>query len=250
VSAPVELHVAVDEGQGEPLVLLHGWPQDSTMWKRVIPGLSERFRCIALDLRGLGRSPAPPEGYDKEQFAQDVLHTLDGMGIERFRVLGHDWGAVTAQLLCVAAPDRVVKAMVLDVPSMWNESKDPRQALGLLHMPILASPLGTRVGPALAEQILRASRVPADDVAHYKAMLSEPARRVATHLIYKTALLHDMPKMLRDRPPKPDVPMLFLGGRGDPVIRWGSDFELVEGSSHFLPDNNPELVVERALAFF
>ena len=248
--APVRLHVATDEGTGDPLVLLHGWPQDSTMWRRVIPGLSGTYRCIALDLRGLGKSPAPPSGYDKEQFATDVLHTLDDLGVDRFRVIGHDWGAVTAQLLAVRVPERVVAAMILDVPSLWNDSKDPRQLLGLAHIPFLASPLAAKIAPTLAEQMLKRSGVPREDVAHYKAMLSEPGRRHVSGQIYRSAALVDVPRSLRERRRKPDLPMTFLGGAGDPVIRWGSDFELIEGASHFLPDNKPEVVVDRALAFF
>jgi pimeloyl-ACP methyl ester carboxylesterase len=96
VTDPVRLHVAVDEGDGPPLVMLHGWPQDSRMWRHVVPALSKRFRCIAMDLRGLGRSPAPADGYDKQQLARDVLHTMDDLGLDQVRIVGHDWGGVAA----------------------------------------------------------------------------------------------------------------------------------------------------------
>jgi pimeloyl-ACP methyl ester carboxylesterase len=249
VSTPVELHLGIDEGDGGVLVLLHGWPQDSTMWRRVVPALSTRFRCVALDLRGLGRSPAPPQGYGKQDLAADVLHTLAGMRIDRFSVIGHDWGGVLAQLICLAAPQSVSKAMIVGVPSLWNRSNDPRQLLGLLHMPLLASPLGARVAPMLAARILRAGGVADRDVEHYRQMLSEPNRRRASRLYYRSAL-GEMPKLLRDRPSKPDVSMVFLGGRRDPVVRWAGDIELVADAGHFLPDTRPELVVERAFSFF
>jgi pimeloyl-ACP methyl ester carboxylesterase len=249
VGGPVTLHVAIDEGSGPPLVLLHGWPQDSTMWRHVVPQLSERFRCLALDLRGLGRSPAPPGGYDKPQFAADVLHTLDGLGIERFSVIGHDWGGITAQLLCVDAPERVEKAIVLDVPSIWQRPSDPRQLVGFTHVPILASPLGGHIAPTLAGQLMRMSGVPAEDVEHYVEMLSEPGRRHVTTQYYRRALLEDMPRMARGRERRPDVPMLFLGGQSSPITRWGTDFELIKGAGHFVVDNKPDEVVSRALAF-
>lgn len=248
MSDAVTLNVGIDEGQGPPLVLLHGWPQDSTMWRHAVPGLRERFRCLALDLRGLGRSPAPPSGYDKPQLAADVLHTLDGLGVERFRVMGHDWGGVVTQLLAASAPERVERAVVLDVPSMWTTSRDPRQLLAGLHMPILASPLGARVAPALGAQIMRMSGVDAEDVSHYRAMLSEPERARASSRYYRTFLARDV-RMLASPPPKPEVPMLFLGGASSPITRWSPNVELIEGASHFVVDNRPEVVVERALAF-
>ena len=248
MTAPVELHVAVDEGSGDPLVLLHGWPQDSTMWRRALPGLRERFRCIALDLRGLGRSPAPPDGYEKPQLAEDVLHTLDGLGVERFRIMGHDWGGITAQLIAASAPERVERAVILDVPSLWSSSRDPRQLIGGLHMPILASPLGPRAAAPLGAQIMRLSGVPAEDVEHYRQMLSEPARARASSRYYRTFLTQDV-RLLASPPPRPDVRMLFLGGSSSPITRWRRDVETIEGASHFVVDNRPEVVVERALAF-
>src|SRR4051794_34022822 len=250
MNGPVQLHVAIDEGAGAALVLLHGWPQDSTMWRHIVPLLAGRFRCIALDLRGLGHSPAPPSGYEKQQLADDVLHTLELMDVHRCCVVGHDWGGVAAQLMAAAAPDRVPEAIVLDAPSLWGESKDPRQVLGLLHVPVLASPLGELLAPMLATQLLRLGGVAAGDVEHYRQMLAEPARQRASRLYYRAALLHDMPTTGRHRPPRPETPMLFLGGRSDPVIRWARGVELIDGAGHFLPDNRPALVAQRILSFF
>lgn len=248
MTEPVLLHTAIDEGSGEPLVLLHGWPQDSTMWRPVAEKLSARFRCIALDLRGLGRSPAPPDGYDKEQFARDVVHTLDSLGIERFDLIGHDWGGITAQLIPSVAPGRMRKAMVLDVPPLGQRSADPRQLLGIVHMPILAS-LGQRAGPKVAELILRNGGVAPADVDHYVAMLSEPERRHATQQIYRRALLEDVPKMFQAKRPE-GVDLLFLGGSKSPITRWTKGVETIPGASHFVVDNAPDVIAERALAFF
>jgi pimeloyl-ACP methyl ester carboxylesterase len=67
----VRLHY-VTAGQGPALVLLQGWPQTWYMWRDVIPGLATRYRVIAPDLRGLGDSSQPPDGYDKKMLAQDI----------------------------------------------------------------------------------------------------------------------------------------------------------------------------------
>src|SRR3712207_1051413 len=88
----LDFHVA-EAGDGLPLVMLHGWPQHWWMWRYVMPRLADRFRLIAPDLRGFGWSDAPEGPYDKQTLADDVLAVLDELGVGRFRVMGHDWGA-------------------------------------------------------------------------------------------------------------------------------------------------------------
>ncbi len=87
--AGVRFHVA-EAGEGDPLVLLHGWPQNWWEWRRLIPLLSDRYRVICLDTRGSGWSDAPKGGYDRETMARDVIGVLDQLGIDRFRMVGHD----------------------------------------------------------------------------------------------------------------------------------------------------------------
>src|SRR5436190_9552853 len=94
---PLSVHVA-EAGEGPPLLLLHGWPQHWWCFRHLIPQLSERFRVIAPDLRGLGWSDAPPEGYEKRQLAGDILELLDHEGLARVSVMGHDWGGFVAFL--------------------------------------------------------------------------------------------------------------------------------------------------------
>ena len=71
----VRLHY-VTAGQGPAVVLLHGWPQTWYMWRDVMSGLASRYRVIAPDLRGLGDSSRPADGYDKKTLAQDVWHLV------------------------------------------------------------------------------------------------------------------------------------------------------------------------------
>ena len=88
----VRLHY-VTAGSGFPVVLLHGWPQSWYEWRHVIPGLAERFRVIAPDLRGLGDSSRPADGYDKKTVGGDVWRLVhDVLGISAFHLVGHDWG--------------------------------------------------------------------------------------------------------------------------------------------------------------
>ncbi len=102
---------------GSPVVLLHGWPDSSRVWRHQVPALTAAgFRVIAPDLRGFGDSDRP-EGtaaYRIRLLCADVLGLLDALGIQRAAVVGHDWGAALAWMLAsVFAPDRVERLAVL-----------------------------------------------------------------------------------------------------------------------------------------
>src|SRR3712207_6665910 len=99
-----QLHVA-EAGYGPPLLLLHGWPQHWWCWRHLIAPLAEHHRVLVPDLRGWGWSDAPPGAYDKATFAADVLALLDAEGIDRVRIVGHDWGGFTAFLLGLEHPE-------------------------------------------------------------------------------------------------------------------------------------------------
>ncbi|MEF8887313.1 MAG: alpha/beta fold hydrolase, partial [Haloarculaceae archaeon] len=91
----VELHY-VRAGEGPPLLLLHGWPQTWYEWREVIPPLAEEYTVIAPDLRGMGDSGKPREGYDKRTVADDTRELVHELGFEEVAVVGHDWGMPTA----------------------------------------------------------------------------------------------------------------------------------------------------------
>ena len=87
----------VTAGKGEPVVLLHGWPQTWYAWRDVIPLLAKNYFVVAPDLRGLGDSSRPTSGYDKRTIATDV-HELatQALGLPAFNLVGHDWGGPVA----------------------------------------------------------------------------------------------------------------------------------------------------------
>lgn len=101
-----------------PLLLLHGFPQTRHMWHRVAPKLVDRYTLVLLDLRGYGESSKPTDlkNYAKSAMARDCVRVMDALGFNQpFFVCAHDRGARVTHKLCVDYPDRVRKAILLDI---------------------------------------------------------------------------------------------------------------------------------------
>jgi pimeloyl-ACP methyl ester carboxylesterase len=123
-SGGVTLDVQV-EGDGRPVVLLHGFPDSKRLWSKQVPALVDAgFRVIVPDQRGYGASdkPADVESYAIPFLAIDVTAILDHLGIERAHVVGHDWGAAVAWAVASFAPERVdhLVAMSVGHPSAFG----------------------------------------------------------------------------------------------------------------------------------
>ncbi|GLX49675.1 hydrolase [Streptomyces hygroscopicus subsp. hygroscopicus] len=91
----VRLHY-VTGGQGDPLFLLPGWPETWWEYRKVMPRLAERFRVVAVDIRGMGGSSRPDSGYEKKSMAGDIRALAGHLGYERINIAGHGIGAMVA----------------------------------------------------------------------------------------------------------------------------------------------------------
>jgi haloacetate dehalogenase len=110
-------------GEGPPLFLLHGWPQTSHCWHRVLEPLAEGHTVIAPDLRGYGRTDKPVTGYAKRTMAADVAALAEHLGFGRIAVTGHDRGGRVAHRWALDRPDQVERLAVLDIVptrAMWQ----------------------------------------------------------------------------------------------------------------------------------
>jgi pimeloyl-ACP methyl ester carboxylesterase len=255
-------HVA-EAGRGEPLVLLHGWPQHWWAWRRVVPLLAPHARLIMPDLRGFGWSDAPPDGYDKQNMADDVLAVLDALGLQRVRIVGDDWGGWVAFLACMTAPERFERALVLGISPPFGRPS-PRMLLDLwrfAYMLAIAAPVvGERV--AASERFVRtvlsarAGAFTDDDLRAFAAVVAQPARARASVQLYRTFLLREAVRRARGRL---HVPTRLVVGARDPVVRpsllagrerFADDLtiELVPDCGHWIPAERPDLVAERVLS--
>ncbi|MEX2650204.1 MAG: alpha/beta hydrolase [Alphaproteobacteria bacterium] len=107
-------------GEGPPLLLLHGMPQSHVMWAKVAPRLARRFTLVMPDLRGYGDSDKPPTEADHAPYsframAEDQVALMESLGHARFAAVGHDRGARTLHRMALDHPDRVLRAILLDI---------------------------------------------------------------------------------------------------------------------------------------
>jgi len=113
----VRLNVIV-EGQGPDVLLVHGFPDDHTVWRHQIPALvAAGYRVIAPDTRGNGESSVPPRvaDYDIERLVADLVGVLDALGVQKARVVAHDWGSIQGWYLAFRHPERVERYIPLSV---------------------------------------------------------------------------------------------------------------------------------------
>ena len=270
---PTGVHVHVAETGPEyapPVLLLHGWPQHFSMWRGVWPALAGSYRVVMPDLRGHGWSGWPADGdFRKARLADDTVALLDVLGIPRAHVIGHDWGGWTALLLGMDHPERVRTLLAVSVLHPWQPTG---LALKNLWRFAYQLPLAT---PWLGERLVRTkgfitkmigsgwsdkSTWDADAARSFEAVLREPVGTRTSHLMYQSFVLHELAPPARGAfaGKRLDMPARLLIGEHDPLgaqlvagfEHHGADasWEVVPGAGHFLPEERPELVSERALS--
>ena len=109
-------------GNGDPVVLLHGYAQTSHMWRPLIPELASNHTVIAPDLRGAGQSAKPSAGYTKAEMAQDIHALTRKLGFEKTRIVGHDIGLMVAYAYAAQYPKEVDRIALMDafLPGVGN----------------------------------------------------------------------------------------------------------------------------------
>jgi len=268
----VEFHYA-EAGAGDDVVLcLHGWPQHWYEWRNLMPALADRHRVIALDQRGFGWSEAPADGYEKESLADDVLAVLDDLGLERVKLVGHDWGAWIGFLLCLREPERFQRYLALNILPPWTSMRAMAPHLWRFWYQwlILSPGIGYRlhrsgkfVPKVLAGGSVR-REVWDDATLHaFSDTFMEPERAMAAVQMYRVFNLREARDIAKGRYAKArlQVPTKLLFGTGDAALNHNllagyerhadaMHLEKVDNCGHFIADEMPDLVAERAREFF
>lgn len=266
----LRMHVAMAGESGPPVVLLHGWPQHWFEWRHVIPSLAEHYRIYAPDLRGLGWTDAPRRGYEKEELAADVLALLDTLGLDSVFLTGHDWGGFVGFLMCLRAPERVRRFVALSIIHPWlrPSGAGALNSWRLWYQWVLATPrLGPwalQRGPGFMMRLIRMwspNGVWSDEELNaFADPLRQRDRARASAQYYRTFQARELVPIAAGRysDRRLATPTVLMSGRDDGVVRpellrgfepHADDMrlELIPGVGHFVADEAPDLVVERAL---
>ena len=263
----ITMHYLV-AGKGEPIILVHGYAQNSHMWRPLMKELGKTRLVIAPDLRGFGDTAKPEGGYDKKTMAQDVHALAQSLGIRKTGIAGHDIGLMVAYAYAAQYPAEVERIALLDafIPGV-GDTTNLFLLRDLWHFHFYGkTPLALVTG----RERIYFEHFWNDFAADGTKSVSEADRRFYTKKYAQPGAMKAGMEVFRafDQDAKDNqafaktklaMPMLVLGGEksgGDFLISQGKmvaanvEGELVKGSGHWLVDEAPDQVLPRLVAFF
>jgi pimeloyl-ACP methyl ester carboxylesterase len=253
----------VRAGAGPTVLLLHGWPQDSSEWNQVLAHLTPTFDIVAPDLPGSGSSGPAVGARDTTTLARELAQFLDLLGIARVDIVGHDWGSVWGQSLAADRPERVGRLIALDmmVPGTGHHEAGMVPAADgawFWHMAFQSVPavpealIRGRETAYVAENITTYS---ADPTAVGPAAIRRYAERMRRPGALRTSLrtyqeffddADQVQQRLHDTGPL-TCPVLAIGGEACVGARTGNSFrrlahdvtEVILPTGHWIPEEAP-----------
>ncbi|WP_024746348.1 alpha/beta fold hydrolase [Levilactobacillus namurensis] len=249
-------------GTGDPIVLLHGFPEDGQSWHTVSQQLvAAEYRTIIPEMRGYTpqASPAARTAYRTDHLAADIIGLLDTLQLQRVHLVGHDWGGQLAWKIAQWYPQRIKQLTVVATPHpkamLWayrHSTQLFRSAyVGLFQVPQLPE----RVVAQYLRRFLRCSGLNATEASRLSQKFQRPAKLTGPLNWYRALFL-------RDQPATPDdqihVPTVFVWGQHDAFLGAAAaektaDFIaapyhfMVVNGGHWLPEERPELVAHAIL---
>ncbi|MBV9380276.1 MAG: alpha/beta fold hydrolase [Streptosporangiaceae bacterium] len=247
----IDMSVVV-AGEGQDVLLVHGFPDTHRVWRHVIPALvSAGYRVIAPDTRGCGDTemPAAVSAYRIEALVADLAGLLDVLGIQKVRLVAHDWGAAQAWRLVLDHPQRVDRYVALSVghPAAYSHGGLAQKLKGyyilLFQLRGVTEFLATRLDWLLFRMI---ARYP-EEMPEWRAALSRPGRLTAGLNYYRANPGLAVPREY----PAARVPVFGIWSTGDLFLTEaqmvGSQrymnapwrYERIEGANHWIPLSAP-----------
>jgi pimeloyl-ACP methyl ester carboxylesterase len=255
-------------GQGDPVLLLHGYAQTSHMWRPLIAELAKTHTVIAPDLRGFGESAKPDGGYDKKTMAQDIHALATSLGLRRAGIAGHDIGLMVAYAYAAQYPSEVNRIALMDaflpgvgdwtsvwlLRDLWHFHFYGKTPLALVEgrERIYFEHFWNDFAADPARSVSEADR------RLYAAAYAQPGGMRAGFEVFR-AFEQDAKDFAGFAKAKLAMPMLVLTGEkasGEFLIQQGRlvadhvEGVVVKGSGHWLMDEARDLVVPRLMAFF
>jgi pimeloyl-ACP methyl ester carboxylesterase len=259
----VDLHYR-KAGQGDAVVLLHGWPQTSHEWHKIMPGLAENYTGVAPDLRGLGDSSIPTTGYDKRTVAEDIHQLVQHLGLQQIYLVAHDMGVPVAYAYASLYPNEIRKLVILDVPPPTADS-----AINLWH-------IGFHMVPELPEALvqgresiylryffsgftpIRSDAMSEKDFNEYVRCYSKPGSFKASLEYYRA-----FPKDIQDNQEFAktllSMPVLVLSGERSPLgtsayqvmktLAIDVQGEVISDCGHWIAEEQPEILLTKLKTF-
>jgi pimeloyl-ACP methyl ester carboxylesterase len=260
----IQLHYVIG-GHGDPVILLHGWPQTWYEWRHVMPALAKNYTVIVPDLRGLGDSSKPLTGYDGKTTAEDIHQLVSQLGFRDIFLVGHDFGVQVAYSYAAAHPNEVRRLVILDVPI---PGIGPGQNItGLwwaqFHMvrdipEMLVEGHEREYLTWFYRYTCNPTAITKEDIDEYVSHYSAPGGMRAGFEYYR-ALFDDVKQNKEYSRVKLPMPVLALGGKCsfgtaalDSMRLLATDVSgsIVPDSGHWIAEERPDFLVGQLLKFF
>ena len=273
----INIHYVL-EGQGNPVVLLHGWPEFWYGWRKQIPVLSRRFQTIVPDMRGFGYSDKPLSGYDTRSAASDIYELVRQLGLQQVDIVAHDIGVRVAYRFALDHEETVRRLVLLD-------STPPMEQLGPQSPAVVRerwhsyfhqqSDLPEKLIEGREEVYLRhilrdwtVNKYPPtnEEIEEYVKAYSQPGALRGGFSYYRAAAYEDPPHWQADAGRQLPHQVLFLygsrqvrtaeaQGAGSLEDAWRGAFPNVQGKDtanygHFLQWETPEDTNREIMDFF
>ena len=273
----VTLNVALaGDPEAPPAILLHGFPESHRTWRGVAPLLEDRFRLIMPDQRGFAGSDRPEgvDAYRTDKVVADIFALADALGIDRFALVGHDWGGAAAWAAAIRGDHRIARLAIINSPHpvIFQKSlvEDAGQRAASQYMNAFRAPGFEQAVEAMGYETffdktfgghVDLALIPDAEKRRYIAEWSEPGALTAMFNWYRASSLVvpppdatvPMPEWVLGAFPKVTVPTLVIWGLRDPALlplqldgldRLVDDLTIVRlpDAGHFAPWEAPEAV--------
>ena len=254
----------IDEGEGPPILFLHGNPTWSFVYRGIVIRLRKQYRCIALDYPGFGLSPQPPDyEFTPTEHAIVVTEFIRGLGLEDLTIMGQDWGGPIGMRTALNDPDRV-RALVMGNTWYWP--------LNAWHMKALSALLSSGPGQS---QILNKNgfvnrimplgvkhKLAPEVIAHYRGPFPTPQSRAgiaefAKHLVHSWSWFNDIASQVPET--LGSKPLLLTWGMSDLAFppsfmdRFRADFSSVRierlDAKHYIQEDAPGEIADAIKGF-